>query len=58
MAKEKEPSSNGISTMPKCMTLVPRGASIGMPMMEVSVRMIELPSSSRTSSENTTSSVG
>ena len=44
--------------MPKCITLDPAGASIGMPMMEVSVRMTMLPSPSRISSEKTTSSVG
>ena len=29
----------GMSTMPKCITLVPRGASMRTPMMEVSVRI-------------------
>ena len=56
-AKVKLPSSMGMSTMPKCITLVPAGAWICTPMMEVSVRMTVFWSPSRISSENTTSSM-
>ena len=57
-ANEKEPSRSGTSTSPKCITLVPSATLMTVPMIEVSVRITVLASSSRISSENTTSSTG